>query len=70
MHRFKVDKMGCGGRAKSVIWAIIGIKPDAQAMVDFGTKRVTVSAAAGPVVRIAQAIAAAGYPAELLGASA
>ncbi len=29
MHRFKVEKMGCGGCAKSVTRAIQGIEPNA-----------------------------------------
>ena len=29
MHRFKVDKMDCGGCVKSVARAIIDIEPDA-----------------------------------------
>ncbi|AYO83206.1 copper chaperone [Methylobacterium sp. PvP062] len=70
MHRFKVDKMGCGGCAKSVTRAIVGIEPDAQVAVDLGAKLVTVSNAAGPADRIAEAIVAAGYPAEPLGATA
>ena len=69
MHRFKVDKMGCGGCAKSVTRAITGIEPDAEVTVDLGAKLVTVSGAAGPAARIAQAIVAAGYPAEPLAAA-
>ena len=64
MHRFKVEKMGCGGCAKSVTRAVQGIEPNARVEVDLGGKLVTVSGAAGPAERIAQAIAAAGYPAE------
>ena len=67
MYRFKVDKMGCGGCAKSVTRAVIGIEPGAQVEVDREAKLVTVSGAAGPGDRIARAIAAAGYPAEPLG---
>lgn len=69
MHRFQVEKMSCGGCAKSVTRAIIGIEPDAQVAVDLGAKLVTVSGAAGPSDRIARAIAAAGYPAEPLDAT-
>ena len=29
MHRFKVEKMGCGGCAKSVTRAVLGIEPNA-----------------------------------------
>ena len=70
MHRFRVEKMGCGGCAKSVTRAVQGIEPNARVEVDLGVKLVTVSAAAGPADRIAQAIAAAGFPAEPLLAAA
>jgi copper chaperone len=63
MVRFKVDKMGCGGCAKSVTRAVQIIAPDAQVEVDLGAKLVTVSGATIPADRIAQAIAGAGYPA-------
>lgn len=64
MYRFKVSKMGCGGCAKSVTRAVLGIEPDAQVEVDLGAKLVTVSGAGGPADRIARAVTAAGYPAE------
>lgn len=62
MVRLKVDKMGCGGCAKSVTRAVQAIEPDARVEVDLGAKLVTVSGATVPAARIAQAIAAAGYP--------
>ncbi len=61
---FKVDKMGCGGCAKSVSRAVQAIEPDARVEVDLGAKLVTVSGTTGPAERIARAIAEAGYPAE------
>ena len=64
MYRYKVDKMGCGGCAKSVTRAVLGIEPNARVEVDLGAKLVTVSGAAGPAERIAQAIIVAGFPAE------
>ena len=70
MHRFKVEKMGCGGCAKSVTRAVQGIEPNARVEVELGAKLVTVSDAAGPADRIAPAIAAAGFPAEPLPAAA
>ena len=70
MVRYKVDKMGCGGCAKSVIRAVLGIEPNARVEVDLGAKLVTVSGAAGPVGRIAAAVEAAGYPAEPVHATA
>lgn len=63
MYRFRVSKMGCGGCAKSVTRAIQAIEPTASIAVDLGAKRVTVSGAAGPADRIAEAIGQAGYPA-------
>ncbi|GJD80751.1 heavy-metal-associated domain-containing protein [Methylobacterium gregans] len=66
MHRFKVEKMGCGGCAKSVTRAIQAVAPNARVEVDLGAKLVTVSGDDDPADRIAQAIATAGYPAELL----
>jgi copper chaperone len=66
MYRYKIERMGCGGCAKSVTRAVVGIEPDAQVEVDLAAKLVTVSGAAGPAGRIAQAIAAAGFPAEPL----
>ncbi|GEP03740.1 MULTISPECIES: heavy-metal-associated domain-containing protein [Methylobacteriaceae] len=70
MHSFKVEKMGCGGCAKSVTRAVQGIEPNARVEVDLRTKLVTVSGASVPADRIAQVIAAAGYPAEPLLAAA
>ena len=64
MVRFKVEKMGCGGYAKSVTRAVQAIEPNAGVEVDLGAKLVTVSGTTGPADRIARAIAEAGYPAE------
>jgi len=49
---------------------VLDIEPDAQVEVDLEARLVTVYGAAGPANRIAQAIAAAGYPAAPLGATA
>ena len=70
MFRYTVSKMGCGGCAKAVTRTVLGIEPNAQVEVDLEAKLVTVAGAAGPADRIAQAIAAAGYPAEPLHAAA
>jgi len=70
MFRYKVDKMGCGGCAKSVTRTVLDIEPNARVEVDLGAKLVTVFGAAGPADRIAQAIATAGYPATPLLAAA
>ena len=69
MFRYKVEKMGCGGCAKSVTRAVHAVAPDARVEVDLGAKLVTVSGG-GPADRIAQAIAAAGFPAEPIMAAA
>lgn len=69
MHRFKVEKMGCGGCAKSVTRAVQGIEPNARVEVDLGAKLVTVSGATLPDDLIAQAIANAGFPATPLAAA-
>ncbi|ARO54101.1 heavy metal transporter [Methylorubrum zatmanii] len=63
MFRYKVDKMGCGGCAKSVTRAVLGIEPGARVDVDLSAKLVNVSDAAGSADRIAGAIVAAGFPA-------
>ena len=70
MYRYKVEKMGCGGCAKSVTRAVLAIEPVATVEVDLRAKLVTVSDAAGPADRIVQVIAAAGYPVEPLLAAA
>lgn len=36
MHRFKVEKMGCGGCAKSVTRAVLAVEPNARVEVDLG----------------------------------
>ncbi|MBE7200267.1 MAG: heavy-metal-associated domain-containing protein, partial [Parafilimonas terrae] len=48
MVRLKVEKMGCGGCAKSVTGAVQAIEPDARVEVDLGAKLVTVFGAEGP----------------------
>lgn len=70
MYRFKVSKMGCGGCVKSVTRAVQAIEPAARVEVDLGAKLVTVTGASAPAERIAQAIIAAGYPAEPMLAAA
>ncbi|MEE7465026.1 heavy metal transporter [Methylobacterium fujisawaense] len=70
MVRVKVEKMGCGGCAKSVATAVQTVEPGANVEVDLATKLVTVSGATIQSDRIADAIIAAGYPAKLLPAAA
>lgn len=69
MFRYKVEKMGCGGCAKSVTRAVHAVEPNAGVEVDLGAKLVTVSGG-GSADRIARAITAAGFPAEPLLAAA
>lgn len=38
MHRFKVEKMGCGGCAKSATRAVLAVEPNARVEADLGTK--------------------------------
>ncbi len=64
MVRLKVEKMGCGGCAKTVTRAVQAIEPNAGVEVDLGSKLVTVSGASVPADQVTQAIAEAGYPAE------
>ena len=66
MVRLKVEKMGCGGCAKSVTRAVQAIEPDARVEVDLASKVVTVSGTSAPADRIVQAITTAGYPAEAM----
>ncbi|MGE7152420.1 copper chaperone [Methylobacterium sp. NI91] len=70
MYRYKVEKMGCGGCAKSITRAVLAIEPGASVEVDLRAKLVTVSDVVGPADRIVQVIAAAGYPVEPLLAAA
>jgi copper chaperone len=56
--------MGCSGCAKAVTRTVLSIEPNTRVEVDLEAKLVTVSGATGPADRIAQAISAAGYPAE------
>lgn len=53
MHRFKVEKMGCGGCAKAVTHAVHAVEPKAGVEVDLGAKLVTVTGAEGQADRIA-----------------
>jgi copper chaperone len=64
MFRYKVEKMGCGGCAKSVTRAVHAIEPNASVEVELAAKLVTVSGGGGSFNRIAMAITAAGFPAE------
>jgi copper chaperone len=63
MHRFKVEKMGCGGCAKAVTRAVHAVEPNARIEVDLGSKLVTVTGAGAKPDRIVQAMIEAGYPA-------
>ncbi len=63
MHRFKVEKMGCGDCAKAVTRAIHAVAPTSRIAVDLGAKLVTVTGAEGRPDRIVRAMVEAGYPA-------
>lgn len=70
MYRIKLCKVGCGGGAKSVARAVLGIEPNARIEVGPEAKLVTVSGTAGPADSIAQAICAPSFPVEALLAAA
>lgn len=53
MVRYRVEKMGCGGCAKSVTRAVQTVEPNARVEVDLGAKLVSVSDTVGPADRIA-----------------
>ena len=67
MIQVQVERMNCGGRAKSATRAIQGVDPAANVDVDLKGGIVTVSPSSGmPVSRIFDAIRSAGYGAEAL----
>lgn len=61
--QFKVEKMGCGGCAKTISTAIHTIDPSAKVDIDLGKKRVEVISKADQAV-IQQVISDAGFPSE------
>lgn len=66
MQNFKVDGMTCGHCERAVTRAVRSVDPSATVDVDRAAGRVRVDSTAAPD-RIAQAIVAEGYAAELVG---
>lgn len=58
---YQIDKMGCGGCARSITAAIHAVDPAAQVAIDLPTKRVAVTSKADETA-IAQALSQAGFP--------
>lgn len=65
MVRLKVTRMNCGGCAKSVTRAILGVDPGATVDIDLGEGIVSI-ASASDGAPFADAIRSAGYGAEAL----
>lgn len=61
--QFRIEKMGCGGCAKTISSTIHTIDPNARINIDLATKRVDVTSDADQAL-LQKALADAGYPAE------
>jgi len=61
--RFRIEKMRCGGCAKTISSTIYTTDPSARIDIDLATKRVDVNSDADQAL-LKQALADAGYPAE------
>lgn len=59
--QYQIDKMGCGGCARSITSTIHMVDPAADVVIDLPTKRVTVTSEAA-VMAIEQALSQAGFP--------
>ena len=68
MQEFEVSGMTCGHCVRAVTEAIHGVDVAAQVAVDLSAGRVTVRDGTAAPDRVAQAIAAEGYPARPLAA--
>lgn len=68
MQKFEVSGMTCGHCVRTVTEAVHGVDAAAQVEVDLPTGRVTVRDGTAAPDRIAQALAAEGYPAKPLAA--
>ena len=68
MQEFEVSGMTCNHCVRAVTEAIKGVDAAAQVAVDLGAGRVTVRAGTASPDRIAEALAAEGYPARPLAA--
>jgi len=58
--RFQIDKMGCGGCARSITATIQTLDPAADVVMDLPTKRVAVTSKADGVM-IEQSLSQAGF---------
>ena len=65
MIQLKVARMNCGGCAKSVRRAVLGVDPGARVDIDLGEGIVSV-VSSSEAVRIADAIRSTGYGAEFM----
>lgn len=63
--QFRIEKMGCGGCAKTISSTIRTIDPGARIDIDLATKRVDVTSDADQAM-LQQVLADAGYLAEAL----
>ncbi len=61
--QLRIQKMGCGGGAKTIMGTIHMIDPSAQVDIDLTTKRVDVTSHADRAL-LQRALADAGYAAE------
>lgn len=68
MQAFEVSGMTCGHCVRAVTEAVNAADPTAKVVVDLPAGRVTVQGGTAPPDRIAQALAAGGYPARPLAA--
>jgi copper chaperone len=59
--QYQIDKMGCGGCARSITNTIHALDPTADVVIDLPTKRVTVTSEADEMA-IEQALSQAGFP--------
>ncbi len=59
--QYQIDKMGCGGCARSINNTIHVLDPAADVVIDLPTKRVTVTSEADETA-IEQALSQAGFP--------
>ncbi len=67
MIEFQVNDMACGHCSRAIERAILAIDPDAHVAADPGSKRVRVLGARASASALAAAMAAEGYPAQLMG---
>ncbi len=63
---FSVENMHCKGCARHVVEAVQAAQPGAEVKVDLATKQVEVTPAPKEPQKLAAAIAAAGYPANII----